>query len=114
MMLMALPMLLGLASCKDDNPVDPNLLASQVSGMWYNIADTEDTLTTPYGGVPYTRVIEAMLLHHDRRAHHPALRPGEYQQGVRRLLQEVGCQNSKISIISRRASILRGHSPYGA
>ena len=34
-----------MASCAEhDNPVDPNPLASQVSGMWYNIADIEGTL----------------------------------------------------------------------
>ena len=44
-MFMALPMVLGLASCAEhDNPVDPNPLAAQVSGMWYNISDIEGTL----------------------------------------------------------------------
>ena len=48
LMLMALPMLLGLASCAEhDNPVDPNPLASQVSGMWYNIADIEGSAAQP-------------------------------------------------------------------
>jgi len=33
--LMALPMMLSLASCAEkDNPANPNLLAKQVSGLW--------------------------------------------------------------------------------
>ena len=60
-MLMALPMLLGLASCKDDNPVDPNPLASQVSGIWWTLVDTEGT----FGGKDYTRVGTGFCLNDD-------------------------------------------------
>ena len=65
LMLMALPMLLGLASCAEhDNPVDPNPLASQVSGMWY--AQYDEQGTTPYEFLgEYTHVINSILLNED-------------------------------------------------
>ena len=64
-MLMALPMLLGLASCVErDNPVNNNPLASQVSGMWY--AQYDEQGTTPYEFLgEYTHVINSILLNED-------------------------------------------------
>ena len=65
LMLMALPMLLGLASCVEhDNPVNNNPLASQVSGMWY--AQYDEQGTTPYEFLgEYTHVINSILLNED-------------------------------------------------
>ena len=51
-----LPMLLGLASCTDDDPVDTNPLAVQVSGMWWTLIDTEGTLPENFSGQDYTRM----------------------------------------------------------
>ena len=52
-MLMALPIVLGLASCSDDNLVDPNPLVDKVSGIWWTLIEQEGTTTT---GKVYTRV----------------------------------------------------------
>ena len=63
-MLMALPIVLGLASCSDDNPVDPNPLADKVAGMWY--AQYDEQGTTPYEFLgEYTHVINSILLNED-------------------------------------------------
>ena len=53
LMLMALPIVLGLASCSDDNLVDPNPLVDKVSGIWWTLIEQEGTTTT---GKVYTRV----------------------------------------------------------
>ena len=52
-MLMALPIVLGLASCSDDNLVDPNPLVDKVSGIWWTLIEQEGTTTTEQA---YTRV----------------------------------------------------------
>ena len=47
LMLMALPIVLGLASCAEhDNPVDPNPLADNVSVIWWTHIEQEGTTTT--------------------------------------------------------------------
>ncbi len=64
LMLMALPIVLGLASCSDDNPVDTNPLADKVAGMWY--AQYDEQGTTPYEFLgEYTHVINSILLNED-------------------------------------------------
>jgi hypothetical protein len=63
---MALPMLLGLASCAEhDNPVDPNPLAAQVSGMWWSLTDQEGTYKDATDSYPYTRMGQAICFNED-------------------------------------------------
>ena len=46
LLMLALPMLLGLVSCAEhDNPVDPNPLAKQVSGLWWSLTEQEGTFS---------------------------------------------------------------------
>ena len=72
--LMALPMLLGLASCQglidavvgtNDNPVDPNPLAKQVSGLWWSLTDQEGTFSDAADSYPYTRMGQAVCFNED-------------------------------------------------
>ena len=65
--LMALPMLLGLASCAEhDNPAsNPNPLAKQVSGLWWTLIDTEGTLPEEFEAMDYTRMGMAYQLNED-------------------------------------------------
>ena len=51
--MLAAAIVLGLASCSDDNPVDPNPLADQMKGIWWTLFDQEGTTAT---GQAYTRV----------------------------------------------------------
>ena len=51
--MLAAAMTLGLASCTDDNPVNPNPLADKVSGIWWTLINQEGTTTTEQA---YTRV----------------------------------------------------------
>ena len=61
--MLALPMLLGLASCAEhDNPVDPNPLADKVSGMWYVQYDEEGKTFTD---IEYTSVIQVLKFSED-------------------------------------------------
>lgn len=55
MMLAAMPMLLalGITSCAEHDPVDPNPLADQVKGIWWTLFDQEGTTAT---GQAFTRV----------------------------------------------------------
>lgn len=63
---MALPMLLGLASCAEkDNPVDPNPLAKQVSGLWWSLTDQEGTYKDAADSYPYTRMGQAICFNED-------------------------------------------------
>ena len=64
--LMALPMLLGLASCAEhDNPVDPNPLAAQVSGLWWSLTDQEGTFSDAADSYPYTSIGQAICFNED-------------------------------------------------
>ena len=66
LLMLALPMLLGLASCAErDNPVDPNPLAKQVSGLWWNIIDQEGTHKDATDSYPYTRLGQAICFKED-------------------------------------------------
>ena len=66
LLLMALPMMLGFASCAEhDNPVDPNPLAKQVSGMWWSLADQEGTYKDATDSYPYTRMGQAICFNED-------------------------------------------------
>ena len=66
LLMLALPMLLGLASCAEhDNPVDPNPLAKQVSGLWWNIIDQEGTFSDATDSYPYTRLGQAICFKED-------------------------------------------------
>ena len=56
---------LGLASCSDDNPVDNNPLVQQVSGLWWTLIDTEGTLPDNFSGQDYTRMGMAYQLNDD-------------------------------------------------
>lgn len=65
-MLMALPMLLGFVSCAEkDNPVDPNPLATQVSGLWWSLTDQEGTYSDAADSYPYTRMGHAVCFNDD-------------------------------------------------
>ena len=64
--LMALPMLLGLASCAEkDNPYPPNPLAKQVSGLWWSLTDQEGTYKDATDSYPYTRMGQAICFNED-------------------------------------------------
>lgn len=67
LLMLALPMLLGLASCAEhDNPAgDPNPLAAQVSGLWWTLIDTEGTLPEEFEAMDYTRMGMAYKLNED-------------------------------------------------
>lgn len=67
LLMLALPMLLGLASCAEhDNPAgDPNPLAKQVSGLWWTLIDTEGTLPEEFEAMDYTRMGMAYQLNED-------------------------------------------------
>ena len=63
---MALPMMLGLVSCAEkDNPVDPNPLAKQVSGLWWSLTDQEGTYKDAADSYPYTRMGQAICFNED-------------------------------------------------
>ena len=63
---MALPMMLGLVSCAEkDNPVDPNPLASQLSGLWWSLTDQEGTYKDATDSYPYTRMGQAICFNED-------------------------------------------------
>ena len=65
-MLLALPMLLGLTSCfEHDNPVDPNPLAKQVSGLWWSLTDQEGNYSDAADSYPYTRMGQAICFNED-------------------------------------------------
>ena len=62
-MLAALPLLLGLASCSDDdNDAQPNPLAEQVKGLWWAMYSADGTTTD---GKAYTHVGQALQLNED-------------------------------------------------
>ena len=64
--LMALPMLLGLAACAEhDNPVAPNPLAAQVSGLWWSLIDQEGTYSDAADSYDYTRMGQAICFNED-------------------------------------------------
>ena len=64
--MLALPMLLGLASCAEhDNPVDPNPLAKQVSGLWWSLTEQEGTFSDATDSYPYTRMGQAVCFNGD-------------------------------------------------
>ena len=66
LLLAALTIVLGLASCAEkDNPVDPNPLAKQVSGMWWSLADQEGTYKDATDSYPYTRMGQAICFNED-------------------------------------------------
>ena len=62
LLMLALPMLLGLASCAEhDNPAgDPNPLAKQVSGLWWSLTEQEGTFSDATDSYPYTRMGQAI------------------------------------------------------
>ena len=63
---MTLLMLLGLASCAEhDNPVDPNPLAAQVSGLWWSLTDQGGTFSDAADSYPYTRMGQAVCFNAD-------------------------------------------------
>lgn len=62
LLMLALPMLLGLASCSDsDDTADQNPLAKQVSGLWWALTDQEGT----FGERDYTRIGQAICFEED-------------------------------------------------
>lgn len=66
LLLMALPMLLGIVSCAEkDNPVDPNPLAKQVSGLWWSLADQKGTLPDYFEITEYSRLGMAYQFNED-------------------------------------------------
>ena len=66
LLMLALPMLLGLAACAEhDNPTDPNPLAKQVSGLWWTLIDTEGTFSDAADSYPYTRMGQAVCFNED-------------------------------------------------
>ena len=66
LLMLALPMLLGLASCAEhDNPVDPNPLAKQVSGLWWSLTEQEGTFSDATDSYPYTRMGQAICFNGD-------------------------------------------------
>ena len=66
LLLWALPMLLGLASCAEkDNPVDPNPLAKQVSGLWWSLTEQEGTYSDAADSYPYTRIGQAIYFNEE-------------------------------------------------
>ena len=66
LLMLALPMLLGLASCAEhDNPVDPNPLAKQVSGLWWSLTEQEGTFSDATDSYPYTRMGQAVCFYED-------------------------------------------------
>lgn len=66
LLMLALPMLLGLASCAEhDNPVDPNPLAKQVSGLWWSLTEQEGTFSDATDSYPYTRMGQAVCFYDD-------------------------------------------------
>lgn len=70
LLMLALPMLLGLVSCVEhDNPVDPNPLAKQVSGLWWNIIDQEGTYKDATDSYPYTRLGQAICFNEDGKGY---------------------------------------------
>ena len=70
LLMLALPMLLGLVSCAEhDNPVDPNPLAKQVSGLWWSLADQEGTYKDATDSYPYTRLGQAICFNEDGKGY---------------------------------------------
>ena len=66
LLLMALPIVLGLASCAEkDNPVDPNPLAKQVSGLWWSLSDQKGTLPDYFEITEYSRLGMAYQFNED-------------------------------------------------
>ncbi len=67
LLMLALPMLLGLASCAEhDNPAgDPNPLAKQVSGLWWSLTEQEGTFSDATDSYPYTRMGQAVCFNGD-------------------------------------------------
>lgn len=66
LLLMALPIVLGLVSCAEkDNPVDPNPLAKQVSGLWWSLADQKGTLPDYFEITEYSRLGMAYQFNED-------------------------------------------------
>ena len=66
LLMLALPMLLGLASCAEhDNPVDPNPLAAQVSGLWWSLTDQKGTYSDATDSYTYTRIGQAICFNGD-------------------------------------------------
>ena len=67
LLMLALPMLLGLASCAEhDNPAsNPNPLAKQVSGLWWTLTDQKGTYSDATDSYPYTRIGQAISFNED-------------------------------------------------
>ena len=66
LLLAALTIVLGLASCAtNDLPVDPDVLAKQVSGMWWSLTDQEGTYKDATDSYPYTRMGQAICFNED-------------------------------------------------
>ena len=67
LLMLALPMLLGLAACAEhDNPAsNPNPLAKQVSGLWWSLTDQEGTFSDAADSYPYTRMGQAVCFNED-------------------------------------------------
>ena len=66
--LMALPMMLGLASCAEkDSPVNtnPNPLAQQVSGLWWSLVEQEGSYSDATDTFDYTRLGMALNFNDD-------------------------------------------------
>ena len=66
LLMLALPMLLGLASCAEhDNSVDPNPLAKQVSGLWWSLTEQKGTFSDATDSYTYTRMGQAICFNGD-------------------------------------------------
>ena len=66
LLLMALPIVLGLVSCAEkDNPVDPNPLAQQVSGLWWSLVEQEGSYSDATDTFDYTRLGMALNFNDD-------------------------------------------------
>lgn len=52
-LMMLSPLVLGLSSCDKEKELEPNPMASQVSGLWWTLIDTEGTLPENFSGQDY-------------------------------------------------------------
>ena len=63
LLLLALPMLLGLAACSEKDFPFNNPLGSEIYGLWY--ADYQASGTAVSNNTPYSRVLQAVQLNND-------------------------------------------------
>ena len=64
-LMMLFPVVLGFSSCNKENELELNPLASEVSGMWWSLENTEGT----FAGKDYTRVGTGFCLNDDGKGY---------------------------------------------